>query len=246
MKLFLAAVAAAIVVPCVAQADTFNVTYEAPGVQNTTAGFAFKGVETFDTRATGSAQSFDTSFGNNGVITGRYSSVTINGKDVYGGADGTGNYAVANLNAPYSLTLATTDPRGINYFGYWLSALDRGNQVTFKRAGATLFTFSAADVTRLLAAIPAYKGNPNGGGNTGEPYAFLNFYNTDGTFDEVVFSESIRAGYESDNHTVGYFTTQTGTSTVVPEPAAWAMMTGGLMLVGGAIRRRRARMTIAA
>ena len=60
--------------------------------------------------------------------------VQINPADVYGGAGGAGNYAVAFGNTPYTLTLTADpikDPQGINYFGYWLSALDAGNQVAF-------------------------------------------------------------------------------------------------------------------
>ncbi|QMW24460.1 PEP-CTERM sorting domain-containing protein [Sandaracinobacteroides saxicola] len=44
-------------------------------------------------------------------------------------------------------------------------------------------------------------------------------------------------GYESDNHTVGFFNDITGSA--VPEPATWAMMIIGFGLVGSAMRRQR-------
>ena len=55
-----------------------------------------------------------------------------------------------------------------------------------------------------------YYGNPNSpfeGGDSGEPYVFINFYDMSGTFDQVVFTEDpASGGYEFDNHTVGFFT----------------------------------------
>ncbi|MEH2269023.1 MAG: PEP-CTERM sorting domain-containing protein, partial [Nostoc sp.] len=38
--------------------------------------------------------------------------------------------------------------------------------------------------------------------NTGEPYAFINFYDVGGTFDQVQFTNVGGSGFESDNHTV--------------------------------------------
>ena len=239
------AFAAAAILPATTQAADFKVTYEAAGVQNTTATFATKGVETFDSRTTGT-QNFKTDFGTKGVISGTYTNVGVNSADVFGGAGGTGNYATTFSNSGYSLDLTTTDSRGINYFGFWLSALDSGNQLTFYKNGASVFNFSAAQVANLFSNMPAFNGNPNSNmsGNTSQPYAFLNFYDTNGTFDKIVFSESPQVGgYESDNHTVGFFTGQSGAA-AVPEPSTWALMFCGLGMVGAAMRRRKVRAAV--
>jgi hypothetical protein len=236
----------------------FDVRYEseAVGIQNTTATFSVSGVETFEEQTASCnmcGQTFTTDFGTGGAITGKYSDVAVIGADQYGGAGGTGNYAVTFTGAGYSLDLSSTIPGGVNYFGYWLSALDRGNQVSFYSKGALLFTFNPQDVINAVnthADHAQYYGNPNApfkGQDSGEPYIFLDFFNDKGTFDKVVFAEIPQSGgYESDNHTVGHFLTKgTGTSVpltlsgAVPEPASWAMMLAGFGLVGIGARRRR-------
>ncbi len=220
-----------------AHADIFQITFEAPGVQNSTGTFTDKGVEDFDSLPTGSNQSFSTTFAGSD-ITGTYSGVTINGADQYGGAGGTGNYAVTFSSTGYSLGLSTTNPDGVNYFGYWLSALDAGNQVTISRGGTTLLTFNPTDVLTLVGSSGPYFGNPNNGQNSGEPYVFLNFFDTTGTFDKISFAESpAGGGYESDNHTVGFATGISGTPVpAVPELTTWAMLVLGLGFVGGGLR----------
>ncbi len=252
--------AAASAVPTPAPAP-FSVYYEgaAPGAQYTTASFSATGIETFDTRSTGFS-TFTTDYGTGGAFSGRYSNVQINEADQYGGSGGNTNYAVSF--STYSLDLTSSSARGVTFFGYWLSALDKGNLVTFSSRGRTLFTFKPADVLAAVNASPdraQYYGNPTTafhGQNSGEPYIFLSFYSNDRPFDKIVFTETPGfGGYESDNHTVGRFT-GTGTGTLiplinsvtpgaVPEPAAWAMMVAGFGLVGSAMRRR-VRNTVAA
>ena len=238
-----AACAAALGLAGAAQADTFKVTYEAPGVQESQAGFSFSGVERFDGRAVGNNQSFDTDFGTGDVITGHYSGVDVVGANQYGGAGGNTNFASTSTGAGYTLTLSTDDERGINYFGFWLSALDGGNSLSFWRGDENLFAFNTSDVLTLLGGNSDYWGNPNDADprrNSGEPYVFLNFYDLNGNFDKVIFSETPQVGgYESDNHTVGFFTQQSGTPVPgVPEPASWALMIGGFAFAGAAMRRR--------
>ncbi len=224
---------------------------EAPGLQRTTARFNFGGVETFDSRTNGTGRGFTTDFGTSGAITGTYSNVEIRSADQYGGAGGSGKYAVTFTGTGYSLDLSSTLKGGVNYFGYWLSALDWGNTVTFYTKGKSFFVFDPQDVRDALAKTPnppAYFGNPNApflGRNRGEPYVFVNFFLDKGTFDKIVFAESpLRGGYESDNHTVGNFLTKgTGTQVVVgdvPEPAVWATMLAGFFMVGAARRRVQA------
>jgi hypothetical protein len=243
-KLFIAGVAAAVATASAAQAGV-TVTYEAPGVTNTTAGFDVVGVETFDGRSTGTA-GFSSDFGGNGVITGVYNSATqVKSGDQYGGQGGS-NYAVTFDSVGYSLSLSSTqNPAGVTYFGYYLPALDGGNLLELYSGDSKIFSFSQANVLAAIGGNSAYFGNPEGpyqGQNSGEPYVFVNFFATEGTsFDRVVFRETpAGGGYESDNHTVGYYKDITGTPvSAVPEPATWAMMIIGFGGVGAMVRQGR-------
>jgi hypothetical protein len=243
-RLFLATTALLLAMPAAATV-TFN--YELPGKTNTTATFDYSGVETFDGRTLGGGQTFTTDFGTTGkpvVITGKYSNVEIRSPDVYSNNT---DYAVTFSTGGYLLELSTSNNSPLTYFGYYLPALDRGNQLEFLKNGAVVATITPADVIAKTGACPAspYCGNPTEPwasaqfNNSGEPYAFINIYFSDGaSFDAIRFFENPTVGgYESDNHTVGYFIDKGG---VVPEPATWAMMISGFGLVGFAARRRRA------
>ena len=238
---------------------------EAPGVQNTTATFSFSGVETFNDVAGSNPAAISKTFQDNAnpatTITMNYTGpngVQINKADQYGGAHGTGNYVVAFNSTPYTLALSSTNlGGGINYFGYWLSALDAGNEAKFyDSTGKLLFAFNPKDVLAVVNKnlnSGEYFGNPTAkfkGQDSQEPFVFLNFFDTAGSFSKVVFDEALTygGGYESDNHTVGHYTGM-GQGTViplvysvqgaVPEPATWAMMLVGFAGLGLAMRASR-------
>jgi hypothetical protein len=225
-----------------------TVTYENPGVENTTATLGGPhGVETFNSLNPG-VQSFSTDYGTGHVITGDYSDVVIRSPDIYGGAGGS-NFAGADFTHTITLDLTNTaDAGGVKYFGFWLSALDAGNLVTLSENGSQFFSFDPSKVLAAVGSNPAYFGNPDQGHqDAGEPFVFVNFFSTT-AFNQITFSESINGnGYESDNHTVaGAFREVTGNPLPgVPEPETWALMIMGFGGAGALLRRQRRRAALA-
>ena len=118
----------------------------------------------------------------------------------------------------------------------WWSAGDARNQAQFFDATNTLLgSFVIGDIIPFLS--PAYFGNPNGGGNAGEAYAYLNFTTTGGDLiDHIAFNQiGGGGGFETDNHSV-FDQPITPPGNAIPEPTTVLF---GFALAGVATLRRR-------
>ena len=152
----------------------------------------------------------------NSLSTGRYTNYSwntvgtidslyvING-DVFGGAGDTASkYSVQSVNSSLggvsSTTITLNQPMA--YFGLWWSAGDAGNRLIFKSGNTIVAQFTAADILNILPNT--YDGNPrNRSQNSGETYAFLNFYgDAETTWDTITLTNTASSGFESDNWTV--------------------------------------------
>ena len=229
---------ASAVLPVNSKADTFQASYLAAGVQTPTAS---NYVNTFESGVFNSSNG-TTTFNGSG-ITGTYSgNGSLLAANLYGGAGGSGNFA--STTSSYSLSLSSS----VNYFGLWFSALDSGNQLSFYKDSTLLFTFTPTLYKQLVGACPdssnAFCGNPTTafkGQDSGEQFAFLNFYDTNGTFNKVTFTQTVAgAAFESDNHTVANLSSAPlGTNIVTPEPSTWVLAMTGIFCIGGVVVTRR-------
>jgi hypothetical protein len=239
MKSILAALAvAALAAPASA---AVVVTYEAPGVENTTSTGSFA-VETFNSAPTGLNTSYSDTVGG---VTFNYANVNVINANQYGGAGGIDQYPAAYgagiySGASSSYTLNVSSNAASNYFGAYFSAEDATNTLQFYNGSTLVYTFTPTILLSKIASNPAYFGNPDApflGQDGGQAYAYANIYFGGASYDKIVFSQpALNSGFETDNHTVGVYDTMSGTA--VPEPATWAMMLMGIGAVGLMMRRR--------
>ena len=235
------------------KADPITVTYGSAGtmtpnassVCGSTAGCTV-GYETFSYATPGSLSSYTSNFSSGtgvaSAYSGVYSPIQVNPADQYGGAGGTGNYDVV-FGTSNTLTIANNRTGGgVNYFGIYISALDAGNELQFYNGNTLVYTFTSQNLITALGSCAnghsgnAYCGNPSDYyADSGELFAYVNFVDTVGTFNTVVFTQNGGGGFESDNHAVAYNSAFTTTAT--PEPAGIAVMGAGL--VGLYLARRR-------
>lgn len=136
---------------------------------------------------------------------GTFDVLNVKRTDVWGGAPdeknnkGT-NYALQGAGSGVlSTTLLLDSPS--SYFGLWWSAGDARNVLSFFSGNDLVAQFTTAS---LMNPLPAeYDGNPmNRKLNSGEPYAFINFFGDQKTvWDKIIFSNDGQSGFESDNFT---------------------------------------------
>ena len=108
---------------------------------------------------------------------------------------------------------------GSSYFGFYWGSIDGYNTLTLTDSSGAVFTIAGGE-----------------DGTTLGDAEFVNFASTAGTtFTTAVFSSSVYA-FEFDNVTTGGPVSVTTT----PEPGTIAMLAGGLLILGGAVRRRKA------
>lgn len=139
--------------------------------------------------------------------------------DQYGGAGGTGNYFAIGSESGYNGPLVLNLNAQANYFGFWWSAGDVNNSISFLENGVLLATFTTSNIVSLLPNTPSgtvtaingsvyntknYYGNPNNlSEDNQEPFAYVDVIANGLTFNQISFSNStLTSGFESDNHSV--------------------------------------------
>ena len=179
-------------------------TVEGPGAQTSSA--KDTSVIDFNNLPTGdqSSLALDVSSSLTAKIEGKFS---INPADQYGGAidpsnkDQSSNYFAVKEG---DVTLKLSNAQA--YFGLWISAADKFNQIAFFNGDKQVGSLTGTG--EFLSALPKeYLGNPTPdfqGKNTEENYAFVNFYaqTKEDEFDTIVLTNLPGwTVFESDNFT---------------------------------------------
>jgi hypothetical protein len=110
-------------------------------------------------------------------------------------------------------------PAGTTYFGFYWGSLDTYNVFELQQSNGDTLDITGAQLASLVPGVVA----------DGSTSYFVNFSADPGaTFTSAGFS-SLQNSFEFDN-----------VATATPEPASLAMLAGGLLVLAGTVRRRKA------
>ncbi|MGL5795488.1 MAG: Ig-like domain-containing protein [Waterburya sp.] len=128
----------------------------------------------------------------------------------WGGANGSKFITQAVLSSIRSYKINVNKDQ--KYFGFWWSAGDAYNKITFKNNGKIVAVFKTADLVNFINEYdkinaadyygnPAYSGTQTGHKN--EPFSYVNVFFDQESYDEIVVATMTAGGsaFESDNHT---------------------------------------------
>ncbi|MEM8721024.1 MAG: Ig-like domain-containing protein [Cyanobacteria bacterium P01_G01_bin.39] len=161
----------------------------------------------FDDQSTGTAGFSRT----NGTTTYNYgSNLEVKTANQWGGAGGSKFITQKKIEEIRSYTINIDEDQ--KYFGFWWSAGDPYNKITFKKDGTKVAEFKTEDLVNFIKSSGVsntqdYYGNPAyTGSSTGhlrEPFSFVNVFFKKGAYDEIVVATLTAGGsaFESDNHT---------------------------------------------
>ena len=223
-------------------------TVEAAGVQATTA----TNTTTIDFNKLSAGYSNGLTVNVTSTLTVAYSgNFSINAAGQYGGAVDPSTGKDTNYFAVSSGDVTMTLSNAQAYFGIWISAADKFNQIAFYNGSTQVAALTGTGA--FLSALPStYNGNPTAdfkGQDSSEKFVFVNFYaqTAQDVFNKIVLTNTPGSGtiFESDNHTFST-TLQAPTSggtnlqtpSSVPEPSSFALVgLGGLGLSIRSLRR---------
>ena len=188
--------------------------------------------------------------------------VDVLAADQYGGANGSDYIALgaqSSSSAPVTVKL-----NGLEcYFGFWWSAGDANNGISFYNGNNLLVRYSTADILKLLTpktgtvtaldGVTQYTnsqfyGNPNNTSqDAGEPFAYVNFVASGVSFNKLVLDNSgtTSTGFEMDNFSILAAAPTIPTTHVLveqvaatPEPSTAPTVTAFLIAMAMFVRAR--------
>ncbi len=261
-RLCTAVLVGAAMLPGLAAGASLDVYISAPGEQSTY--LAGATTETFNTLPLG----IQTSPYNSSVGTyqfGNDSTFAVLNADQYGGASNSQYVALGSQSQSSApVTLSLTAPA--TYFGFWWSAGDANNGLSFYADNTLLTRITTADIIHLLESSGgsvtavngstytsgSYFGNPNNGYDGGEPFAYVDIFARGTAFNKIVFDNSgtTGTGFETDNHSVFsgvaepngpsvFIESLPASITTTPEPTEILLTGLGLVVSGFVFRRRK-------
>ncbi|MEL6930081.1 MAG: Ig-like domain-containing protein [Cyanobacteria bacterium J06600_6] len=137
------------------------------------------------------------------------SDLEIKNANQWGGSEGSKFITQERLESIRSYKIEVNEDQ--KYFGFWWSAGDPHNKITFKKDGVNVAEFKTRDLVNFINSSDVtntanYYGNPSwseSGGHENEPFSFVNIFFKQGSYDEIIVATLTEGGaaFESDNHT---------------------------------------------